>query len=71
MGCLLLQVSELEKIFTMLDADVNALLMTGPPVALDELYHAQGQAHAALSDQASLLQVDLPNWDNRAHQDLL
>ncbi|KAK9861430.1 hypothetical protein WJX84_007392 [Apatococcus fuscideae] len=51
------KVSELEGIFNMLDADVNGLLMTGPPVALDELYHAEGQAQAALSDQASLLQV--------------
>lgn len=54
------QVSELESIFNMLDADVNGLLMTGPPVALDELYHAEGQAQAALSDQASLLQVQKP-----------
>ena len=46
------QVSELESIFNMLDADVNGLLMTGPPVALDELYHAEGQAQAALSDQS-------------------
>lgn len=51
------QVSELESIFNMLDADVNGLLMTGPPVALDELYHAEGQAQAALSDQASLRQA--------------
>lgn len=54
------QVSELEGIFSMLDADVNGLLMTGPPVALDELYQAEGQAQAALSDQASLLQVHQP-----------
>ena len=54
------QVSELESIFNMLDADVNGLLMTGPPVALDELYHVEGQAQAALSDQASLLQVHQP-----------
>ncbi len=53
----LLQVSELEKMFGMLDADVNGLLMTGPPVALDELYQAQSDAQAALSDQASHLQV--------------
>ena len=53
----LLQVSELEKLFGMLDADVNGLLMTGPPVALDELYQSQSDAQAALSDQANLLQV--------------
>ena len=53
----IVQVSELERSFGMLDADVNSLLMTGPPVALDELYHSQSQAQAALSDQASLLQV--------------
>ena len=57
---LVVQVSELERVFSMLDADVNGLLMTGPPVALDELYHEQSRAQAALSDQASLLQVCLP-----------